>query len=313
MLLGEFLSLVRTHEDWVAYAFADAMPIKILGGSEKTLEAKLTKKTQCRVQLELCLEPHDASLEQVPRGSIVLQAEVTPLDRMKSGWRCQLQILDADDVLEKRRAPRMQVHRMRLIGCIEGDSTWVFPITVRDVGTEGIGIVTREILEIGAQILLSGFQEFFPDCQDHWRFEVRSIFGKFGMGLFLLPGQVEESQLLSELHLQLGVVGRFWRALVGHARKQTGADIGNDLRVSIEFSAKQLRQRRAAQLTLISDSELEALLTSLKDEEELQRIKQELEVLRSSKKLLTANRPQRVRQLEQFLGRLQQGTNGRKT
>jgi hypothetical protein len=305
MRLQDFLTIAKTHPEWIAYALADGVPLKIVQGTSGDLEARAPKKIQGRVQLELCLVPNEEWSQDFPQGAAILQAEAKAKIRNKSSWHCVFEILDADDVLERRRAPRMRVHRMKLIGRFPGESTWIFPIAIRDVGPEGLGIETHESLDKGNELLLAGFQEFFPQCQEDWRFEVRSTFGKTCAGLQLLPGQDAEAQMLRDLHADLGVVSRFWRSLVGHARHQKGLEPGGEMRVSIEFSIKQLKQRRAAQLALISDPDLEALGKTLKDEGELTRIKQEIANLQATKKALTGARNERMRGLDRFLNQIQ--------
>jgi hypothetical protein len=301
MLLQEFLSHLQTHPKWIAYALANGQPMQLLSASGKTLEANTSKKPTAKVQLEICVEPDNFSEVGFPTGPLLLRGEVQSVTSLKPGWKCHILVLDGDDVLIRRRAPRIHVHRMVLIGRVPGLSTRAFPVVVRDVGPEGLGIETRETFEKGDMLNLSGFEEFFENALGSWSFEVRSTFGKKGAGLLLLPEQIEVKQCLSELYSQLEILGRFWRALVGNARKLTGHETSNEVLVSVDFAVKQLKQRHGAQMTLINTPDLEKLHKALSDENELTRLNEELESLLAKKKALALERRKRIRFVEAFL------------
>jgi hypothetical protein len=307
MQLPQFLALAVQHPHWVAYALADGQPMRILGGEGKSIEARLPRKMQGLHQIEICLEPDDASsgvASEVPKGPVVLKGEVRPECALRPGWKCRIGVLDADDILDRRRAPRIHVHRMRLVGRIEGDSTWVFPVTVRDVGPDGLGVESHEPLPEGTWVRLSGFEEFTGQDEGEWRFEVRSSLRKNGAGLLIAPDQDRAHQFLKDMHAQLEIASRFWRSILSHAREKTGQGADRDCKVSIDFAVKQLRQRRVAQLAWISSEDLEALHQSLREEDELQRLDGEIALLVEKKKALSKGKRKRTRHLGAFLKEL---------
>lgn len=308
MHLSRFLSIAAQHPHWVAYALADGHPMKILGGEGRHFTARLPRKMQGTLPIEICLTPDDGasqdSEDKLPQGPVVLQGEVQPECALRPGWKCHIAVLDAEDILERRHSTRIAVHRMRLIGRIEGESTRVFPVTVRDVGPDGLGITTQESLTQGTVVRLSGFEEFTGKDEGEWRFEVRSAWRKNGAGLLIAPDQENGHRFLKDLHAQLEIAGRFWLSLVGHAREKRGQNSGSECKVSIDFAVKQLRQRRAAQLTLIGNEDLEALHLALKDEDELQRLNDEIALLQTQKKSLSQGRRKRAQQLDAFLKKL---------
>lgn len=304
MQLEDFLHRVGHHPQHVAYALADGQPMKLLDAKDLTLEARLARKPKAALQLEICLEPSESDLEDWPKGPVLLKGEVVEWQSTKPGWKVRIRILNPTDILQKRRAARIRVHRIQLIGRCEGDSTWLFPVTVRDIGPEGLGIETREVLQPESLVSLSGFEEFLEGAETPWRFQVRSTFGKGGAGLMLFPDQDEAANQLKSFYTQLEVAGRFWRSLISHARLLSGQDAGEEVRTSIDFAVKQMQHRKGVQLALIGNEDFSQLHSNLKAESELAQIKNELENLRAKKVSLARDQRKRKRQLQRFLDSL---------
>ncbi len=304
MLLEDFLLRLGSPPQGVAYALADGQSMKLLGADGLTVKAHLARKPKPFLQLEICLVPLNSDLDDWPKGPVLLQGEVVEWQSIKPGWQVRIRILNPTDTLQNRRAARIRVYRIQLVGRYEPLSTGPFPVTVHDIGPEGLGIETHKSLQPDTMVTLSGFDEFLEGAKTPWRFQVRSTFGKGGAGLLLFPDQEEAANQLKSFYTQLEVAGRFWRSLISHARHLSGQDAGEEVRTSIDFAAKQLQQRKGVQLAFLDNHEFGQLHSNLKAESELAQVKIELEILLAKKADLARDQRKRKRQLQRFLDSL---------